>query len=93
MYVKIDGTIYNFCKNKCHKNLIELHRVPRRTRWTQPYMREKSSKISTKEKKAPKKSKGKPKPPKKMAPKKVPAKKPKAKETKAKDANSQKKTS
>jgi large subunit ribosomal protein L24e len=49
MYVKIDGTIYNFCKNKCHKNLIDLKRVPRRTKWTQPYMREKSSKTSTNE--------------------------------------------
>jgi large subunit ribosomal protein L24e len=54
MYVKIDGTIYNFCKNKCHKNLIELHRIPRRTGWTQPHMREKSSKTTGK-KKAPKK--------------------------------------
>lgn len=60
MYIKIDGTVYNFCKNKCHKNLIELKRVPRRTTWTQPYMREKSAKMSTKEKKVKKKGKGKP---------------------------------
>jgi large subunit ribosomal protein L24e len=66
MYVKIDGTIYNFCKNKCHKNLIELHRVPRRTKWTQPYLREKSSKMTTKGKKAPRKKPG--APPKKKTP-------------------------
>jgi large subunit ribosomal protein L24e len=60
MYVKIDGTIYNFCKNKCHKNLIELHRVPRRTKWTQQYLREKSSKMTAKGKKAPKKKSGAP---------------------------------
>jgi large subunit ribosomal protein L24e len=53
MYVKIDGTIYNFCKNKCHKNLIELRRIPRRTGWTQPHMREKSSQMAGKGKKAP----------------------------------------
>lgn len=55
MYVKIDGTIYNFCKNKCHKNLIDLRRIPRRTGWTQPHMREKSSQMAGKGKKAPKK--------------------------------------
>ena len=61
MYVKIDGTIYNFCKNKCHKNLIELHRVPRRTGWTQPHMREKSSQMAGKGKKTSAKKGGKPK--------------------------------
>jgi large subunit ribosomal protein L24e len=59
MYVKVDGTTYNFCKNKCEKNLIDLKRIPRRTRWTQAYGREKSAKMSTKEKKVSKKSKGK----------------------------------
>jgi large subunit ribosomal protein L24e len=60
MYVKIDGTVYNFCKNKCHKNLIELHRIPRRTGWTQPHIREKSSKVTGKKKRAPKKKTAKP---------------------------------
>lgn len=55
MYVKIDGTIYNFCKNKCHKNLIELHRIPRRTGWTQPHIREKSSRTAQKKTTAKKK--------------------------------------
>jgi len=40
MYVKKDGTTYNFCKNKCKKNLVELKRVPRTTRWTQAYAKE-----------------------------------------------------
>ena len=60
MYVKTDGTIYNFCRNKCHKNMILLKRIPRRTRWTQPYMREKSAKLSTKKKKVTRRKKGKP---------------------------------
>lgn len=60
MYVKVDGTTYNFCKNKCHKNLIDLKRVPRRTKWTQAYGREKSAKTSVKDKKVSKKKKGKP---------------------------------
>ena len=60
MYIKIDGTVFNFCKNKCHKNLIELKRIPRRTSWTQPYMREKTAKMSTSKKKAPKRKKGAP---------------------------------
>jgi large subunit ribosomal protein L24e len=90
MYVKIDGTIYNFCKNKCHKNLIDLKRVPRRTKWTQPYMREKSSKTSTKGKKTPKKRpKGAPKP-KKVKRKKVPEK-PKEGEVKTKEKKTEKK--
>ncbi len=59
MYIKVDGTVYNFCKNKCHKNLIELKRVPRRTRWTQPHMREKSSKKSAGKKKVSQSKKGK----------------------------------
>lgn len=59
IYVKIDGTIFNFCRNKCHKNLIELKRIPRRTRWTQSYVREKSTKTSAKETKVSKSKKGK----------------------------------
>jgi large subunit ribosomal protein L24e len=74
MYIKIDGTIYNFCKNKCHKNLIELKRVPRRTTWTQQYIREKSSKIAQKGGKASKGKRGKPAKKKVMKQKKVPKK-------------------
>lgn len=59
MFIKVDGTIFNFCKNKCHKNMIELKRIPRRTSWTQQHMREKSTKMSTKGKKVTKRKKGK----------------------------------
>lgn len=34
MYVKVDGRIYYFCSSKCEKNMIALHRNPRKIRWT-----------------------------------------------------------
>jgi len=34
MYVKKDGTMYSFCTHKCYENMIQLRRIPRRTRWT-----------------------------------------------------------
>jgi large subunit ribosomal protein L24e len=37
IYVKKDGTVFNFCKNKCHKNMLKLKRVPRRVRWSKHY--------------------------------------------------------
>jgi large subunit ribosomal protein L24e len=80
MYVKVDGTAYNFCKNKCLKNMIELKRVPRRTTWTQPYARDKAQRQPAKETKtAKKKGKGKPT---KMKTKKPAKKVPKKKEKK-----------
>jgi large subunit ribosomal protein L24e len=82
MYIKVDGTVYNFCKNKCHKNLIELKRVPRRTGWTQPYLREKSAQISTKGKKGVKRKKGGPPKGKALKRKKVPEKSKKGEESK-----------
>jgi large subunit ribosomal protein L24e len=85
MYVKVDGTVYNFCKNKCHKNLIELKRVPRRTSWTQPYLREKSSQISTKGKKAVKRKKGGPAKGKVIKRKKAPEKKKDSEDNKKKE--------
>jgi ribosomal protein L24E len=45
MYVKRDGTTFVFCSSKCQKNLIGLRRVPRRVRWTQPYVRAKASRL------------------------------------------------
>ncbi len=80
MYVKVDGTAFNFCKNKCLKNMIELHRVPRKTTWTQPYARDKAQRMPAKESKAAKKkgkgkaTKMKAKKPAKKVPKKVPKK-------------------
>ncbi|UCD93317.1 MAG: 50S ribosomal protein L24e [Methanobacteriota archaeon] len=56
MYIKKDGTVYYFCKNKCHKNLLKLKRVPHRTQWTSRYAEMKSVRLAPeKEKKAPKK--------------------------------------
>lgn len=34
MYVKNDGKVFHFCSRKCEKNMLQLGRVPRRTRWT-----------------------------------------------------------
>ena len=33
MYVKTDGTILWFDKNKCEKNMIGLGRLARKTKW------------------------------------------------------------
>ena len=43
MYVKKDGTVFTFCTNKCKKNMIDIGRVPRRTRWTTRYAELKAS--------------------------------------------------
>ncbi len=45
MYVKRDGTIYNFCANKCKKNMVVLKRVHRRTKWTNLYNKEKQERL------------------------------------------------
>jgi large subunit ribosomal protein L24e len=37
MYVKKDGKVYYFCSNKCEKNLLELKRKPRTTKWANEY--------------------------------------------------------
>jgi large subunit ribosomal protein L24e len=37
LYIKKDGTSYNFCTSKCRKNLIVLRRTPHRTEWTKFY--------------------------------------------------------
>jgi large subunit ribosomal protein L24e len=52
MYVKKDGTIYNFCTSKCQKNMIDLKRVPRRTAWTDKAISEKAIRTRTAEKAA-----------------------------------------
>ena len=41
MYVKKDGVVFNFCSSKCQKNLVKLKRVPRRTEWTERFVKEK----------------------------------------------------
>ena len=40
MFVKVDGTIYWFCSNKCKKNMLKLDRDPRKLKWTQHYGKE-----------------------------------------------------
>ncbi len=44
MYVKKDGTIYNFCSSKCEKNLIKLKRNPRKVKWTKEHHKTKKAK-------------------------------------------------
>jgi large subunit ribosomal protein L24e len=39
MFIRKDGTIYNFCSMKCQKNLLILGRIPRRVRWTKNFKR------------------------------------------------------
>ena len=34
IYVKKDGTIFNFCSSKCKKNNLDLGREGRRQKWT-----------------------------------------------------------
>ncbi|MHC1605555.1 MAG: 50S ribosomal protein L24e [Candidatus Methanofastidiosia archaeon] len=45
MYVQKDGTVLNFCSNKCEKNMLVLKRKPRTTRWTQKYKEEKEQRL------------------------------------------------
>ncbi len=35
IYVKKDGTLFNFCSSKCKKNVLSLGREGRRQKWTQ----------------------------------------------------------
>ena len=51
MFVKKDGTVLNFCTNKCYKNMIELKRVPRTTTWTEKFKIEKEARLRAAEKK------------------------------------------
>ena len=82
MYIKKDGTVFNFCSNKCKKNNIVLGRVSRRTRWTNRYGELKASTLSREKgpEEEPEKKPAEEKP--KAKPKKAPAKKatPKKKE-------------
>jgi large subunit ribosomal protein L24e len=45
MYVLKNGTVLYFCSSKCQKNMIKLHRVPRRVRWTEAYRKEKEVRL------------------------------------------------
>lgn len=37
IYVRRSGNIVDFCSRKCRVNMINLKRVPRRTKWTKEY--------------------------------------------------------
>ena len=39
MYVRKDATVYQFCTTKCYKNMVQLKRVPRYTRWSKKYQK------------------------------------------------------
>jgi len=41
MFIRRDGTIYLFCSGKCQRNLLNLGRQARRTRWTRQFQRAK----------------------------------------------------
>ncbi|MCL4438861.1 MAG: 50S ribosomal protein L24e [Thermoplasmataceae archaeon] len=47
LFVRRDGALLNFCSRKCERNMIELGRVPRKTRWTNEYHNLKSMKKQT----------------------------------------------
>ncbi|MFO8019195.1 MAG: 50S ribosomal protein L24e [Promethearchaeia archaeon] len=40
MYVKNNGSIFNFCSNKCRKAQLVYKKNPRKTRWTKHYGKE-----------------------------------------------------
>ena len=40
MFIRKDGTILNFCTNKCKKALLIYKKKARRTRWTSYYGKE-----------------------------------------------------
>jgi large subunit ribosomal protein L24e len=43
MYVKRDGTIFNFCSASCRKQQLQLHRVGQRFKWTRAYALQKAA--------------------------------------------------
>ncbi len=43
MYVKTEGKILYFCRNKCEKNMIKLGRRPIRMKWTRTYRKAQGS--------------------------------------------------
>ncbi len=42
MYVKKDGRVLYFADRKAEKNMLELNRKPRTTKWTESFKEEKS---------------------------------------------------
>ena len=44
MFIKNDGTIFNFCSMKCKKNLMKLKRDASKLKWTKAYKKQKGGK-------------------------------------------------
>ncbi|HHQ45372.1 MAG TPA: hypothetical protein ENN13_04465 [Candidatus Altiarchaeales archaeon] len=47
IYVDAKGKANYFCSRKCEKNMINLGRKPRKTRWTRMYMEEKALRLKS----------------------------------------------
>jgi len=45
LFVRKDGFTYSFCSNKCFSNMTVLKKIPRDTRWTSAYVREKEIRL------------------------------------------------
>jgi large subunit ribosomal protein L24e len=56
LFIRKDGSTFQYCSSKCRKNSLHLGRVPRRVRWTQQYANLKAAGKS-KEARAPAKDK------------------------------------
>ncbi len=41
-HIKNTGRVFHFCSNKCRKNLLNLERTPRETKWTRRYAQDKA---------------------------------------------------
>jgi len=40
IFVKKDGKTFNFCSNRCEKNMLKLKRKPITTKWTKLFKKE-----------------------------------------------------
>jgi len=41
-HIKNTGKVFHFCSNKCRKNLLNLNRTARETKWTKRYAQDKA---------------------------------------------------
>ncbi|MFP3871288.1 MAG: 50S ribosomal protein L24e [Candidatus Natronoplasma sp.] len=44
LHIRNNGHIYHFCNSKCKRNMLELDRTARETRWTKRHAQEKAIK-------------------------------------------------
>lgn len=49
IFVKRDGTVYNFCSGKCEKNMLKLKRKASKVKWI---VKSKSSRVKGKQKRS-----------------------------------------